>query len=197
MKRLLFIVALLGALMLGGCQAANPPQAAASPSQSAGPSEAAPPETSGTGASQGMAAPSLPPQFTATFDDQKQVEQLIKDYFAALEKKDYDAAWKLTSAQRQEDYPEEQTLKEHWGIESVELVSMKGYLPPYIAALFPPYEFHATDVPEGVPTIWFEVEFDITPSPNTAWESGVNHRFVDVVKDPDGTWKIDGLATGL
>lgn len=44
--------------------------------------------------------------FSITFDDQKQVEQLIKDYFKAIDEKDYTAVWKLTSSEVKESYSE-------------------------------------------------------------------------------------------
>ena len=122
-----------------------------------------------------------------TFDDQKQVEQLIKEYFTDLEKKDYSSAWELTSSEQKNTYTKENAIKEHWGVESIKLISMKGYFPPQLSA--------TGDVPRNVPTVWFSVTFDIEPSPNTAWSKGLNERFVNVVKDSDGKWRIDGLAT--
>lgn len=122
-----------------------------------------------------------------TLDDQKQVEQLIKEYFTDLEKKDYSSAWELTSSEQKKIYNKENAIKEHWGVETIKLISMKGYLPPQLSA--------TGDVPPNSPTVWFSVTFDIEPSPNTGWSEGLDERFVNVVKEIDGKWRIDGLAT--
>jgi len=52
------------------------------------------------------------------------------------------------------------------------------------------------DVPENTPTICFEVKLEIKPEPDTAWDKGMNWRLVNVVKEDDGRWRINGLATG-
>lgn len=124
---------------------------------------------------------------TVTFDDQKQVEEVIREYFSALEKRDYSTAWELTSSKQKKEYPKEDALKNHWGVESIKLVSMKGYLPS---------KGVVDAVPPNVPVIWFIVTLDIQPTPDNAWNKGINDRFVNVVKDDDGKWRIDGLATG-
>lgn len=123
-----------------------------------------------------------------TFDDQRQVEKLIKDYFGAIEKKDYATAWELTSQQQKNSYSKSDAINNHWGIESLKFISMKGYLPTATAV--------TEDVPPNTPTVWFIVTFDVKPSSNTAWGTGITSRYVDVVKDGDGKWEIDGLATG-
>lgn len=125
---------------------------------------------------------------TLTFNDQIQVEEIIREYFSALEKKDYSTAWELTSSEQKKVYSKEEALKNHWGLESIKLLSMKGYMPS---------EKYAVDsVPPNTPTIWFTVTLDIQPTPNSAWNKGVNVPFVNVVKNSNGKWKIDGLATG-
>jgi hypothetical protein len=126
-----------------------------------------------------------------TFDDQRQVEKLIKDYFTAIERKDYASAWELTSPEQKKTYPREAALKEHWGIDSLKFISMQGYLPPKISK--------TGEVPLNIPTIWFGVIFEIEPSPNSPWTpwKGRTGRYVDVVKDTDGKWSINGLNTGL
>lgn len=131
-----------------------------------------------------------------TVEDQEQVRTLISNYFSALEQKDYAAAWQLMSSKQQEIYPEGQAVKEGWGLDEIRLVSVKGYLPPYIAECLPPFEFKVTAVPDGTPTIWFVVELEVKPMENSAWETGINDRFVNVTQEADGSWRIDGLATG-
>lgn len=120
-------------------------------------------------------------------DDQKQVEQLIEEYFKALEKKDYGAAWDLTSSTQKKYYPKSEYTEGHVGIESIKLVSMKGYLPVTLS--------ETGEVPPGVNTIWFEVKLDIKPKEGSAWDDGENLRFVVVKKEDDGSWRIDTLAT--
>lgn len=123
-----------------------------------------------------------------TVEDQEQVEQLIKAYFTALEKKDYAVAWELTSSEKKKIYSKEDALKSHWGLDSIKFISLKGYYPSKYSAV--------GDVPTNTPTIWFTATIEIEPSPNTAWNKGLNGRFVNVVKDIEGKWRIDGLATG-
>lgn len=126
-----------------------------------------------------------------TFDDQTQVEKLIKDYFVAIERKDYGAAWELASLEQKKTYTREIALKEHWGIESLKFISMQGCLPPKISK--------TGEVPPNIPTIWFSVTFEIDSSPNSAWTpwKGRTARYVDVVKCTDGKWTINGLNTGV
>jgi hypothetical protein len=45
-----------------------------------------------------------------TFDDEERVRELIASYFSALEREDYEAAWRLLSARQREEYPLEQAL---------------------------------------------------------------------------------------
>jgi len=126
---------------------------------------------------------------TITFDDQRQVESLIKDYFTAIERKDYAYAWELTSTEQKESYTREMALNEHWGIETLKFISLEGYLPRRISS--------SGKVLPNTPTVWFNVTFEIEPSPNTAWgPKGKTGRFVDVVKGIDGIWRINGLNTG-
>jgi hypothetical protein len=125
------------------------------------------------------------------FDDQRKVEKLIKDYFIAIERKDYASAWELTSPELKNTYPREMAIKEHWGIESLKFISMQGYLPPKISK--------TGEVPPNIPTVWFGVTFEIEPSPNSTWSpwKGRTARYVEVVKDTDGKWTINGLNTGF
>lgn len=122
-----------------------------------------------------------------TFDDQKQVEELIKAYFNALEKNDYSAAWELMSSEQKKFHPVSEAIENHWGVESIKLVSMQGYLPPYLS--------QTGEVPPNTPTIWFDVRLDIKPSDSSGWDEGINERFARVRKDDSGRWRIDGLST--
>jgi len=65
---------------------------------------------------------------------------------------------------------------------------MKGYFPSKTSA--------NGDVPPNTPTVWFSATFDVDPSPNTTWIKGMTERYVNIVKDNDGKWRINGLATG-
>ncbi len=121
-----------------------------------------------------------------TFDDQNKVEHLIRTYFKAIELKDYATAWDLTSSDAKKEYSKSQALKEHWGLKSIKLISMKRCLG------LPDFTFN---VPKDTPTICFSVSLDIGPAPGTAWENGLNERLVDVVRD-NGEWRINGLNTG-
>jgi hypothetical protein len=127
---------------------------------------------------------------TITFEDQKQVEKLIKDYFAAIERKDYASAWELTSPEQKKDYTKEVALNEHWGIESLKFISIEGYLPVRIS--------NTMEMLPNTPTVWFKATFQIESSPNTAWgPKGKTARYIDVIKGTDGRWSINGLATGI
>lgn len=128
------------------------------------------------------------PLNNVTIDDQKQVEQLITSYFSALEKEDYIAAWELTSSNQQKNYSKTQAINEHWGLDTIKLMSMEGTLPPSLS--------ETGEVTPNTPTILFIVKLDIKPAEGSAWEDGINDRFIMVTKDNDGKWKIDGLATG-
>ena len=122
-----------------------------------------------------------------TFDDQKQVEQLIKLYFYALEKGDYSTAWGLMSSEQQGFNPLTEAIKNHWGVETIKLISMQGYLPPYLS--------ETGQVPPNTPVIWFDVKLDIKPSDGSGWDDGINERFVMVTKNTEGKWRISGLST--
>lgn len=132
-----------------------------------------------------------------TFEDQKQVEQLITDYFKLLESKNYSTAWELLSPEQKKTYSKEDAIKSHWGIEAVKFISIKGYLPPGRivkdgAEIWTPM----SEVPPNTPTVSFMVTFDMKASADTAWNDGQQTRFVNAVKDSSGKWKIDGMATG-
>lgn len=131
-----------------------------------------------------------PSKESITFDDQKQVEQLIKTYFNAIDKKDYTTVWELTSIYVKKKYPESEASKFNWGMASVKLISMKGYLPPTATSDF------TWDVPANTPIVTFYVTLDIKPSSTApGWDEGINRRFVAVVKENDRKWKINGLTT--
>ena len=51
-------------------------------------------------------------------------------------------------------------------------------------------------MPPNTPIVYFCVTFDVELSPNTAWTKGCNSRYVNVIKESDGKWRIGGLATG-
>jgi len=124
---------------------------------------------------------------TITFEDQRSIEHLIRTYFTAIENKDYAQAWNLTSSDAKKEYPKSEAIREHWGLNSVKLISIKR-------CLILPSEF-TFDVPKDTPTKCFSVSLDIKPSSNTAWNNGLNERLVDVVKE-NGEWRIKGLNTG-
>lgn len=122
-----------------------------------------------------------------TFEDQRKVEILIQTYFKAIENKKYADAWELTSLDAKTSYPKTQAIKEHWGMQSVKLISTKR-------CLMRPHEW-TSNVPQNVPTICFIITLDIKPSPDSAWDNGRNDRFVEVVKEK-GQWRINALNTG-
>ncbi len=124
-----------------------------------------------------------------TFRDQKEVELLIKNYFEALEKGDDLRARQLTSSKEKKKYTKSKTVKEYFGIKSVKLVGMRR-------CIIDEESGFSYDVPENTPTVCFEVKLQIKPEPNIPWEEGINWRLVNVVKEDDGRWRIDGLATG-
>jgi hypothetical protein len=132
-----------------------------------------------------------------TFEDQEQVEQLIKDYFKFLENKNYSAAWELLSPEQKKTYSKEDAIKTHWGIEAVKLISIKGYLPPKrIVKDGTETWTPMSDVPSGMPTVSFIANFEMKAGIDTAWSNGKQSRFVNVIKDSSGNWKLDGMATG-
>ncbi len=118
--------------------------------------------------------------------DQTEVEQLIKSYFRYLEQKNYAAAWELMSSNSQKYYPEEEAIKNHFGIESLKLISIKTYKRSDLLKI--------NGNPPNTPNIIYEVELNIVPSQQSAWNNGINERYVGVVKE-NGEWKISGLAT--
>jgi hypothetical protein len=128
-----------------------------------------------------------------TLDDQKEVEELIYDYFNALEHKDYLKSWELMSTNYKSGYKDfgvYDNVQQNSTIESIKLIGIKGFIPPYKTE-----EFITTEVPEGVPTIWFEAYFDLKLSTDDPiYVNGKNERFV-IVEIEDGVWKIGGLAS--
>lgn len=63
-----------------------------------------------------------------TFEDQGNVEKLIQAYFKAIENRNYAKAWELTSSSAKKDYPKAQAIREHWGLQSLKLISIKRCL---------------------------------------------------------------------
>ena len=122
-----------------------------------------------------------------TRQDEKAVHDLITAYFSTVEQKDYASAWEMLSSNAKKGYTKEDAIKNHFGIQSLKLVSIQSYLLPQ-----EPKE------DESKPTIQFQVKLDIVPGSGAssgAWGNGINLRFVGVVKEQGG-WKIDALATG-
>jgi hypothetical protein len=124
-----------------------------------------------------------------TFKDQKEVELLIKNYFEALEKGDDLRARALTSSKENKLHPKSKTIKQYMGIKSVKLVGMRR-------CIIDEESGYSDNVPENIPTVCFEVKLEIKPEPDTPWDNGINWLFVNVIKEDDGQWRINGLGTG-
>lgn len=122
-------------------------------------------------------------QESITKEDENAVHDLIVAYFKAIENKDYSAAWGMLSSDRKKSFSMNDANQEHFGIESVKLISIQTYLRPQ-----EPIEN------ENKPTTNFIVKLDIVPNQYGSWGKGMNERFVGAVKE-QGQWKIKSLAT--
>ncbi len=130
--------------------------------------------------------PQPEPPGPVTLDDERQVEELIRTYFDAMERGDWGAAWDLETSSQQAWSTRADYVATQGGLESVKLLSVKAYLPPPAPTW---------DVPPDTPTVNFMVTLEVKPKPNTAWgPGGVVERFVGVQKE-NGKWYISGLAT--
>jgi hypothetical protein len=119
-----------------------------------------------------------------TKEDENAVHDVIVSYFKAIENKDYAAAWEMFSSETKKSTTKNDAVQNHFGMESVKLISIQTYLRPQ-----EPKEN------ENKPTIHFKVKLDIVPNQyGGAWGKGINERFVRVVKER-GQWKINALAT--
>jgi hypothetical protein len=118
-----------------------------------------------------------------TKEDEKAVHDVIVAYFKAIENKDYSTAWEIFSSEMKKSSTKNDANQNHFGIESIKLISIQTYLRPQEAK-----------ENENKPTINFEVKLDIVPNQQGAWDKGINERFVGVVKE-QGQWKINALAT--
>jgi hypothetical protein len=116
----------------------------------------------------------------ATQEDLKQIEGLIASYFKALEKEDYDEAWKLKSIVSKAEFSKSDAIKAKFGLEAIRLISVE----------------HIQDDLHCPSNLCFMVLLDIIPAPHSAWEKGLNKRLVDVIRGSDGQWRINGLNTG-
>jgi hypothetical protein len=118
-----------------------------------------------------------------TKEDENAVHDLIVAYFKAIENKDYSTALEKFSLEMKNVSTKNDAVQNHFGIESLKLISIQTYLRPQ-----EPKEN------ENKPTIHFEVKLEIVPNLHGAWGKGINERFVGVVKE-QGQWKISTLAT--
>jgi hypothetical protein len=141
------------------------------------------------GSEKSLSQPGKKPEDKITFKDQKEVELLIKNYFEALEKGDDLRARALTSSKENKLHPKSKTIKQYMGIKSVKLVGMKR-------CIIDEETGYSDNVPENIPTVCFKVKLEIKPEPDTPWDKGVNWLFVNVVKEDDRQWRINGLGTG-
>ncbi len=116
----------------------------------------------------------------ATQDDLKQIEELIKAYFKALERGDYSGAWKLRSSESKAGYSESDAIKTNFGLEAIKLISVN----------------HVHDNLHCPSDLCFMVWLDVVPAPHSAWEKGLNERSVEVMRESDGQWRINSLNTG-
>lgn len=118
-----------------------------------------------------------------TKEDETAVHELIAAHFKAIENKDFSAAWEMFSSEMKSGSSKNDVIQNHFGIESLKLISIQTYLRPQ-----EPKENGKK------PTIHFVVKLDIVPNSFGAWGKGMNERFVGVVKE-QGQWKIRALAT--
>lgn len=120
---------------------------------------------------------------SVTMEDEMAVRKLISAYFAAIGSLDDAGAWEMLAASMTTNFSKQDAEKNHFGIESVKVVSIEPYLRP--------------QEPQEVadkPTIYFTVKLDIVPNSFGGWGKGSDERFVEVAKE-QGIWKISALAT--
>lgn len=118
-----------------------------------------------------------------TFDDERQVEMLIRSYFDALDRKDFNSALRYWAPEKRKlNYANsiENTYKD---VKSVKIKAIKRYLTsPSIEA------------PPNTPTVYFLVEVEEEHF-NQGQGPYLYNFFPDVYKDKDGYWKIVDLGT--
>ena len=108
--------------------------------------------------------------------DQENAGVVINAYFTFIGEKNYVKAWELTSDRAKEYYSMEDAIDGHWGIESLELISIKEQYKDENRALY-------------------SAIFMVKPSLGTAWNDGENSRTVELVKQNDSKWYIDNITT--
>lgn len=137
---------------------------------------------SGSGGEAVTAKPDTSGSKPVTYDDQKEVEQLITTYYKALEAQDFDAAAQCYTSQGKLGYertnPKNAILN---AADSLKFVSLESYIPPNAVK----------DGSRNAPTVYFNVTLDVAPNKynNVLWEKGINRCFVDAVKE-NGKWVI-------
>lgn len=126
-----------------------------------------------------------------TFEDQKEVEELLKSYYKALEKKDFEAAFECLSKKNMPPGTKVSDI-EFEQFKSLKLISIEGYISILDGGVLK--VFKAT---KDTPTVCFQVtlELEVEPEKGYNWENGENVQFVVAARDSDGKWRIDHFAT--
>jgi hypothetical protein len=147
-----------------------------------------------------VASPPKQPQDTKlsvvtniTMEDQKQVEQLIRNYLNYLnylDTKNYGEAWKLLSPQDLEGVTQESFMNPALqSVKTIKLISIKGY--NLVAGINGNTVVYDTKVP----TVYFHLELDVEPTEGTSWGKGRNGRFIMGRRGIDGKWLLSIFAT--
>jgi len=131
-----------------------------------------------------------------TYEDQQRFEQTIRDFASAIEKKDFKSAEQYCT-QDFTDYIESVVNGSGALADSFGLALNKGYVLKLVEVKG--YYFDGTGLPDyniskDKPTISFHVTFEFVDSDGKKWQAG---GFATGVKSGNGTYLIDGLATGL
>ncbi|HZK84208.1 MAG TPA: M56 family metallopeptidase [Desulfosporosinus sp.] len=124
-----------------------------------------------------------------TMEDQKHVEQLIKNYLNYLDKQNYEEAWKLLTPQDRDGQSQESFMKGHQGVKTIKLISLKGY------SVVSGNNDNTVVYDAKVPTVYFDLVLDVVPTEGSAWGQGTNERFIMGRKGIDGEWLVSSFAT--
>jgi beta-lactamase regulating signal transducer with metallopeptidase domain len=147
-----------------------------------------------------VVSPAIQPQDTKppvatviTMEDQKQVEQLIRNYLNYINTKNYGEAWKLLSpkdlnGQTQENF-KNLYQNGYQDVKAIKLISLEGY------SVVAGNNGNTAVYDAKVPTVYFHLVLDVGLTGVAAWIQGRNERFIIGRKGIDGKWLISDFTS--
>jgi len=143
-----------------------------------------------------LVSPAIQPQDTKlpvatviTMEDQKQVEQLIRNYLNYINTKNYGEAWKLLSPKDLNGQTQESVKNGYQDVKAIKLISLEGY------SVVAGNNGNTAVYDAKVPTVYFHLVLDVGLTGVAAWIQGRNERFIIGRKGIDGKWLISDFTS--